>query len=838
MRIVVDLQACQSGSRLGGIGRYSLNLAQALALQCEKRGHELFIVLNDLMPEAIPELYTQFAGYLPRQHIQVFQVPGPVAENNPANHARARAAELIRENFVHALAPDIVHVASLIEGLGDDVVSSVGRLVPGHTTSVTLYDLIPLVERQHYLTDPTVSAHYYRKLDDLQRAGGLLAISAHSRDEAIRELDIDPHIITNIAAGVDDQFHPRDIPAEHGAAVLHRYAIARPFLLFAGSFDLRKNHRRLIEAYARLPDTLRAAHQLVIVGNGWQGIYDDLRKHAARHGLAPHEVVFTGRVPDHDLLTLYNLARLFVFPSLSEGYGLPVLEAMACGIPTIGSDTTSIPEVIGRADALFDPRDVDSIAHKIHQALSDDGFRRALRDHGLRHSRRFTWAAAAGTALDAFEQQHRRAAGRAQPVAAAVHERCVAALRDTLQQHRALADEAPRLAAAVAANRRCLATAPSAAPRIGWITTWNTRCGIAMYAKYLAGAHVADYTILAPFEAQLALPDEPCVERCWRLGDDDLRQLAECIHRHGIDTLVIQFQYAFFDFPAFARFLQEMIATGRRIYVALHATTDTPLKKLADLAPQLALCDGVLIHSPNDEAVLAALGLSDNVERFPHGVVDVAPAAIPRPVPAGRFVIGSYGFFLPHKGLFELIDACALLAHQHQLDIHLLMVNAEYPIALSAELIAAAHARIAAQQLQARVTLITDFLPDQHSLGYLQHVDLIVYPYQHTGESSSAAVRMGLAAQRPVAVTPLRIFDDVAGNVFMLPATDAHGMARGIAELAARLRAGGDAELRDVLDHAAAWREAHRYSHLAEALWQRLGAARAAAPRRECTLAA
>ena len=155
MRIVVDLQACQSGSRLGGIGRYSLHLAEALAQLCATHNrHELRIILNDLMPDSIPEIYQTFASLIPRQQIQVFQIPGPIAENNPDNHARARIAEIIREHYIQRLAPDIIHVASLIEGLSDNVVSSVGALSAKALTErtvITLYDLIPLVDKQRYL---------------------------------------------------------------------------------------------------------------------------------------------------------------------------------------------------------------------------------------------------------------------------------------------------------------------------------------------------------------------------------------------------------------------------------------------------------------------------------------------------------------------------------------------------------------------------------------------------------------------------------------------------------------------------------------------------------------
>ncbi|MBB1093763.1 glycosyltransferase [Rhodopseudomonas palustris] len=826
MRIVVDLQACQSGSRLGGIGRYSLHLTEALAQLCAAHGqHELRIILNDLMPDSIPELYHIFSALIPRQQIQVFQVPGPIAENNPDNHTRARIAEVIREHYIQRLAPDIIHIASLIEGLSDNVVSSVDALPSKaglERTVVTLYDLIPLVDKERYLQNPLVQTHYYRKLDALKRAGGLLAISEFSRQQGIDVLGIAPDRIINIAAGVDPRFQPLTIPNEQAAQLRQRYGLNGGIVLYTSSFDQRKNQARLIQAFAQLPAPLLNQYQLVIVGNGWEGIYNELYQVATRAGLNRKQVIFTGRITDADLLALYNLTDVFVFPSLSEGYGLPVLEAMACGIPTIASNTTSIPEVVGRDDALFDPFDISSINAKLHQALTDHGFRNELREHGLIQSRQFTWKASATRALEFLTEQYARTVTFSRASVLEIDKHAFKTLRQMCKDNQVGTAETIRVAAAVAANMKCLINCSPSIPRIGWITTWNTRCGIAMYSRYLTGAHRQDYTIFAPYEPQPALPDESNVVRCWHIGRDDLRSLAEQIHLQGITTLVIQFNYGLFDFYSLNQFLREMIATGRRVFITLHATTDTVEKQLSQLSEPLALCDAIFVHSKKDETELNKIGLNQRTQLFPHGVPDIPITPVKSPIPSGRFVIASYGFFLPHKGLFELIEVCQILITQYKLDIHLLMINAEYPVDISAALIAEAKQRIAKHQLQERVTLVTDFLDDAVSLGWLHDADLICYPYQQTGESSSAAVRMGLAAQRPVVVTPLTIFDDVNSVVLQLPGTSIKEIAKGIAELNGRLRH-PDVALQTIQAAAKQWVIAHGYSTLAEKFWQRLG---------------
>src|SRR5262249_27008344 len=160
-----------------------------------------------------------------------------------------------------------------------------------------------------------------------------------------------------ISAAADARFRPLRLNDCAIQALRQRYGLTRPFLMYTGGIDLRKNIEGLISAYAHLPAAVRKAHQLAVVCSASKESIGTLTRHAKGQGLCADELVMTGFVPDDDLVTLYNLCTAFCLPSWHEGFGLPALEAMQCGAATIGANTSSIPEVIGRADALFDPHD-------------------------------------------------------------------------------------------------------------------------------------------------------------------------------------------------------------------------------------------------------------------------------------------------------------------------------------------------------------------------------------------------------------------------------------------------------------------------------------------------
>jgi len=405
-----------------GIGRYSLALALAIARN--SAGHDLRIVLNSAFPASTATLRQAFDGLVPAASISTFAVPVPAAALDPANGWRVRAAERIREQYLATLRPDMVHVASLFEGLSDDSVTSLLHGENRFDTAITLFDLIPLMRKERYLDDPNIAAWYYRKLQSLKNAELLLAISGHAREEAIEVLHLVPETVVNISSAVDDIFRPRTLAPAERAGLLARHGLHRPFIMYTGGIDYRKNIEGLIEAYAMLPGALRSQFQLAVICSIHDADRARLQRLAAGLHLAEDDVVLTGFVPDDDLVSLYNCTALFVFPSLHEGFGLPALEAMACGAPVIGSNTSSIPEVIGRADALFDPTSVPAIAAAMEHVLVNPGHAADLRAHGLVQARLFSWDASAKRAVAAFEETHRRnQAARTTTVAVATGQR-------------------------------------------------------------------------------------------------------------------------------------------------------------------------------------------------------------------------------------------------------------------------------------------------------------------------------------------------------------------------------------------------------------------------------
>ncbi|ROR03146.1 glycosyltransferase [Desulfosoma caldarium] len=1211
MRIVIDMQGSQTESRFRGIGRYTLSFAQAVV---RNRGeHEVVLALSGLFPDTIEPLRAAFDGLLPQENIRVWEAPGPVRECEPDNHTRREVAEKIREAFLAALQPDVIHVSSLFEGFVDDGVTSIKTFDHHTPVSVTLYDLIPLTNGKHYLDPkPAYRAYYLRKIDHLKRADRLFGISAYAGQEAVAHLGFDSAHVVHIGTASAGNFKPVTVQPHEERALRERLGLHRPFAFYFSASDERKNHPRLIKAWAQLPESLRQGHQLALAGvlTGHQTVFE---QHVRKAGLKPgKDVVILPWLPDEEINLLLNLCKVFVFPSWHEGFGLPVLEAMECGKAVIASNTSSLPEVVGRQDALFDPFDVHAIAQKIRQVLTDDAFRHDLERHALEQANKFNWEQCAQRAWLAWENFHdsgkqdirrlrqswaatyhnfitnqqrlideiamlltsgrhpseeelcrlaecmarceqqiesylrskplpkqtvwriegpfdssyslalvNRETARAleslghtvvlhstegpgdfpaneqflsqNPDLAEMYARSTSLPQDTadvtsrnlypprvadmkcrlnllhsygweesgfpqewvqlfnqslqgmtvmsehvkkvmvdngvtvpvvvtgigvdhweriepdkrlvvqakkfrflhvsscfprkgvdslLQAygraftihddvtliiktfpnphnkiHRWLKEarderpdfpdvlilegdyteaqlkalyeqchalvmpsraegfglpmaeamisglpvittgwggqlefcnketawlvdyrfewakshfhlfssvwanpdiehlagvmreiyempEAQRKARSVSGRRlllekfrwvdvakrlvesarswACVKDTPT--PRIGWVTTWNTRCGIAAYSEHLIRNMPSRVTVLAAHSDVSTAHDQDNVHRCWSVGESDpLDNLRVAVDQLDIDTLVIQFNYGFFRLDTLSEFLIDQIELGRVVVVELHSTTDPvhePHKKIELMVPALSRCHRLLVHSVNDMNRLKSLGLVDNVALFPHGVIDYVPPAKEKLANEEKLILASYGFFLPHKGLHELIESVAILRDQG-LPVELRMINAEYPVPESKRCIEQAKELISTKNLDGIVSICTQYLEDSSSLSRLSEADLIVFPYQNTGESASGAVRHGLASGRPVAVTPLSIFDDVKEVTFRLPGFTPQEIAEGI-QLFWHYLLNEDSFALDILKSAERWRSMHRYSVLSPRFYNML----------------
>jgi glycosyltransferase involved in cell wall biosynthesis len=268
-------------------------------------------------------------------------------------------------------------------------------------TVLTIHDLSFL--RVPQCAEPTLRDYLGRVVPRaVARADRLLADSHSTRHDVIELLGVDPGRVDVVPAGVEARFRPL---ADRAAleSVRERYRLGRePFILSLGTLEPRKNFAGLMEGFARLRQREKVPHRLVIVGGkGWlyEGIFEAVR----RLGL-DEAVTFAGFVADEDLPAVYNLAEAFAFPTLYEGFGLPVLEAMACGTPVVTADNSCMPELVGDAALLIGATDTEGLAHAVGRLLFEPALREKLIAAGLERAKQFTWGAAAQKLLAAYDR--------------------------------------------------------------------------------------------------------------------------------------------------------------------------------------------------------------------------------------------------------------------------------------------------------------------------------------------------------------------------------------------------------------------------------------------------
>jgi glycosyltransferase involved in cell wall biosynthesis len=265
---------------------------------------------------------------------------------------------------------------------------------------VTIHDLA-FLEHPEYAV-PSLAAYLRKVVPEAVQAADVVATVSHEVSRTLMAHFQTPHEkLTVVPNGVAPHFRRLTDPVILGAT-LHKYHLKHPLVLAVGTMEPRKNHLGLIKAFHQAQRRKNGPAMLAIVGGpGW--LYDETRSLVAELQLE-RKVRFLGRVSDLELITLYSMADVFAFPSFFEGFGIPPLEAMACGAPVITSNTSSLPEVVGNAALQVDPHDIDALADAILRLLDDESLREELRQKGYEQVKHYTWDASARKMLTIYQK--------------------------------------------------------------------------------------------------------------------------------------------------------------------------------------------------------------------------------------------------------------------------------------------------------------------------------------------------------------------------------------------------------------------------------------------------
>jgi glycosyltransferase involved in cell wall biosynthesis len=370
MRIGYDITPI--GQQASGVGTYALHLLTSMAELDE--GHEFFMLSNR----------SGHQGRLPA-HRELYDAWQPFP-------SRMIWMQCMLPQRLQLMGTELCHYPN-----------SIAPLRSPCPYVLTIHDMTLSMLPQHH---PWRKQIIIRPLIPLlaRRAAKVITVSSSARDDIVRLLGLPPERIAVIPEAAGAQFRPASKTEQQ--RVGEKYGIARPYVLYIGTLEPRKNLVRLIKAWAELRRTGVINQQLVIVGAaGWQ--YEPIYRAAQESG-CPEEIIFTGYVPGEDLPGLYSGADLFAFPSLYEGFGLPVIEAMACGAPVLISTTPALLEVAGQAALAVEADSIAAIKGGLERLLCDERLREQLRVAGFKRAADFSWQRTAQCTLAVYHEALKR----------------------------------------------------------------------------------------------------------------------------------------------------------------------------------------------------------------------------------------------------------------------------------------------------------------------------------------------------------------------------------------------------------------------------------------------
>lgn len=385
LRIGFDLRPLQLSSQVMGIGVYIRNLLTQLS-EIDRGNKYIFLTVEGKeLPEfSFPSNFSHDFLEIPtlfEEHLNVFR-------DKFALH------KIVEKNQL-----DIVHFPSPFElKIHFDLKEYNERAI------ITVHDLTPLIYGDMLFTGKRrlLRPLYDYLLRSVKNAGNIIAVSGNTRNDLVEKLNVPADKISIIHEAAGSMFKPIN-DREYLLEVRKKYNLPDKFILTAGGFLKHKNLDLLLDLIALLKVEYRIEFPVVMAGKPDKIHYPELKQRAAEMGFKDM-VHFPGYVPAEDLAAFYNLSSVFIFPSLYEGFGLPLVEAMSCGTPCIISNVSSLPEIAGDAALQFDPGRIAELSEAVHSVLSSDEIAADLRKKGLKRAEAFSWKKMAEETLNLYNE--------------------------------------------------------------------------------------------------------------------------------------------------------------------------------------------------------------------------------------------------------------------------------------------------------------------------------------------------------------------------------------------------------------------------------------------------
>lgn len=378
MRLGIDIRPIMAAGLGRGLGIYTANLVKNLLIVNQEHHFSLFAARNQKIEEFLPQIPST-------QHVTVAKLKRPT--RNIFLWDQVLWWALLKKERV-----EVFH--STVYGV---------PLVCPCKRVFTIHDLTPLIFPEFFKKFHHQAVYRFNFFTG-KYADRIITSSQNSKQDIMHYLNIPDNKISVIYDGVGAQYR-RLQSLEAIENIRTRYQIPGKFLLYVGGFDANKNLPMLVEAFKQLIQQKHLPDKnlfLVFVGNLTPAT-EPLREYVRARGIEEH-VIFTGFVPEEDLIGLYNAAEVFVFPSIYEGFGLPPLEAMACGIPVIASKASSLPEVVGDAAIQVNPHSPEELSQRMFEILTNDKLRQELSHKGLERAKLFSWEQTARKTLQVYEE--------------------------------------------------------------------------------------------------------------------------------------------------------------------------------------------------------------------------------------------------------------------------------------------------------------------------------------------------------------------------------------------------------------------------------------------------